>query len=196
MPASVVAICNRALDLLGQAPIVSLADDTPPGRIMSRQYALSRDVVLRSGFWNSATRRALLAADATAPAWGYARQFLLPVDCLMVTGIEADDLYGEPWRVEGRHILTDAAGPLRVRYVALIEDPGLMDPLLAEAITIRLAADCAASIPGSASMKESLEAQYQATLRLGRAMDAKEQSQDEKLNADDWLAARIMVTRY
>ena len=78
--ASVVEICNRALDKLGEAPIVSLADDIKASRACARTYAPVRDAVLRDHPWNCAIHRTVLAAEAEAPAWGYQRRFPLPVD--------------------------------------------------------------------------------------------------------------------
>lgn len=175
--------------MLGQRPIISF-DGTGVGAICERNYPLSRDAVLRSYPWNSATARASLAALAEAPAWGFARQFQLPDDCLRVVDSEGDLTSGVQWRREGDRILTDAGAPLRIRYIRRVEDPGLFDPMLSDVIAAHLAAAVAYSVTGSASAVETATALYERRAREARMMDAREQSQDEALAADTWFNAR------
>lgn len=190
MAESVVAICNRALDYLGQSPITSLDDGTAAARIMSRQYATSRDIVLRSYPWNCAMARVSLAALTSAPAWGFTKQYQLPVDCLRVVEIQGDVDSRIGWRVEGRRLLCDEAGPLRIRYLRQIVDPTEIDALCGDAIAARLAADTARSITGSASDVEMMMARLRMIMDEARATDGREQSQDDGIVADDWLASR------
>lgn len=188
--ASVVDICNRALDLIGQPPITSLTDASKAASACNRNYPLSRDAVLSSYPWNSAVKRASLAALVSAPAYGYARQFQLPADCLRVLDSDGD-LDGATWRREGRVLLTDEASPLRIRYVAQITDTTLFDPMLVEAIASHLAAAIAFQVAGSGEMQQRMLALHAQTIREARAMDARESSQDAALRADDWLYGRI-----
>ncbi len=190
MAESVVAICNRSLDYLGQAPITSLEDGTAAARIMARQYATSRDVVLRSYPWNCAMARVSLAALVETPTWGFLKQYALPVDCLRVVEIEGDVDSRIAWRIEGRRILCDEAGPLNVRYLRQITDPTEIDALCGDAIAARLAADTARSITGSASDVEMMMARLRMIMDEARATDGREQSQDDGIVADDWLASR------
>ena len=190
MAESVVAICNRALDYLGQSPITSLEDGSTAARIMSRQYATSRDVVLRSYPWNCAMARASLAALVEAPAWGFLKQYQLPVDCLRVVEIDGDVDSRIQWRVEGRRLLCDEAGPLNIRYLRQIADPTEIDAMCGDAIAARLAADTARSITGSTSDVEMMMARLRMIMDEARATDGREQSQDDGIVADDWLAAR------
>ena len=190
MASSEVAICNRALTLLGQPLITSLNDPGRTAETMRLNYPLSRDAVLRGYPWNSATRRASLASSATAPDWGYARAFPLPPDCLRVMDSEGD-LIGVRWRVEGRQILTDAGAPLRIRYVAAVTDPALYDPLLSEAIAAHLAMMSAIAVTGSDAAMNRAAGLYQSVVREARGIDAREQSQDEALSATSWLDARV-----
>jgi hypothetical protein len=190
MATSVVEICNRALDYLGQSPITSLEDNSKAANACRRGYPLSRDYVLRSYPWNSAVRRARLAALATAPEWGFARQFQLPVDCLRVIDSEGD-LDGEVWRREGNLLLTDAAAPLNIRYVAAITDPAQMDSMLTECIAAHLASALAFAVQGSNETQQRAFATFQGIIRQAQAMDARESSQDEVLVANTWLNARF-----
>jgi hypothetical protein len=194
MVASVVEICCRALDHLGQPPILSLEDPTKTAAACSRGYPISRDAVLRAYPWNCATRRASLAALTTAPAWGYGRQFQLPNDCLRVLETEGD-LSGTTWRREGNLILTDEAAPLRVRYIAQVTDPAQFDALLVDAIAAHLAGAIGYAVTGSGEAVQRAMAIYERVLTDARKIDARESSQDETLVDDSWLVSRLMGAR-
>jgi hypothetical protein len=181
---SVVAVCNRALDMLGAEPVTSLADNTKAARLCARNFEPVRDAVLRAYPWNAAIRRAALPALADAPPWGYARQFQLPdgpapEPCLRLLAIEGEVDFGRAYKIEGRRVLTDAPAPLNVLYIARIADPSLLDPMLHDAIATRLAADLSYSLTASAALGQSLMEIYQAKLAEARATDAQEGSADD-----------------
>ena len=50
--ASVVDICNGALNQLGATTIVSLTEDSKNGRLCNARYTQIRDSVFRSHPWN------------------------------------------------------------------------------------------------------------------------------------------------
>ncbi len=187
MSLSAVQICNRALDILGADPILSLADNTEAGRLCNRNYAAVRDAVIRAYPWNAAMRRASLPALVEAPAWGFARAYELPTDCLRLWRVE-DEGFAE-WRVEGRRVVSDAGPPLRILYLASLDDTTLLDPLMGEAMAGRLAADLAYRLTGSTSLANHAWTIYQAKLAEARRVDAQEGT-PEGLVARDWLDAR------
>lgn len=187
MSLSAVQVCNRALDILGADPILSLADNTEAGRLCNRNYAAVRDAVLRAYPWNAAMRRAALPALAEAPAWGAAFAYELPSDCLRLWRVENEGF--ADWRVEGRRVVSDIGPPLRVLYLASLDDTGLLDPLMGEAIAGRLAADLAYRLTGSTSLGAQAWSMYQAKLAEARRVDAQEGTPDG-LVARDWLDAR------
>jgi len=185
---SVVAICNRALDMLGAEPVTSLDDNTKAARLCARNYEPVRDAVLRAYPWNAAVRRAALAALAEAPAWGYARQFQLPEGpspepCLRLLAIDGETEFDLRYKIEGRRVLTDEAAPLNILYIARIDDPASLDPQLADVIATRLAADLSYSLTASAALGQSLMDIYQAKLNEARVTDAEEGSPDELVSA-------------
>lgn len=191
MAGSVTEICNRALDLLGARPIVSLDDPTIEARLCGRNYATARDAVLRLYPWNDAAGRASLAADLAAPAFGFANAFTLPIDCLRVVAVEGEVRFRISWRVEGNKVLSDGGAPLLIRYTKRLVDPGLIGPLLADVIAAQLAAVVAFGITNSASRAQEMQALRGLMLREARQVDALEQSQDEQVTADDWSGARF-----
>ena len=188
--ASVVEICNRALDKLGEAPIVSLADDIKASRACARAYAPVRDAVLRDHPWNCAIHRTALAAEAEAPAWGYARRFPLPVDCLRVLEVEGEAAGpGAGWIVEGRAVLTDIGAPLRVRYLRRLTDATLFDPLLAEALAARLAVELCEALTQSNTKRQMLLEDYAEIVARARSADGQEGT-PPALAESPWVLAR------
>jgi hypothetical protein len=188
-------VVNRALDHLKAAPILDLGEDTERARLMARAFPTTRDAVLRHYPWNCARRRTKLAADAAAPAFDYGRQFPLPegpdpLRCLRVLRVgEWPD--HTRWRVEGRMLLCDEAGPLPIEYIGRLIDVAQWDALLEDAVALKLAADTAWNVTGSESRGEVLLAAYARALILARRADAREQSQDEEVIADRYTTARL-----
>ncbi|WP_374656118.1 hypothetical protein [Dongia sp.] len=190
MAISTVSICNRALDLLGADPIISLEDGTKAANLCQRNFEPSADSVLRLYPWNAALRRARLPALAEQPAWGYLYQFQLPQGpepafCLRL--LEVDD--GTDYRVEGRRILTDYAAPLDVLYIGRIVDVASYDPLLAEAVAAKLAVHLAGNLTESGSRIEAARDYLRGILAEAKAIDAQEGGTSD-LVVDAWLAAR------
>lgn len=179
-----VSISNRALTFLGAQPITSLDDDTKEARACKRMYEQSRDQCLRGHPWNFAIKRVALPADTTAPAWDYTNAFSWPSDCLRI--IEVDTL--EEWVVEGRKIVSDAAAPLNIVYIAEVTDPTTFDALFTEAYAYRLAADIAYDITASQQVLNNMETLYQRKLAEARLVDAQEALPADE---DSWLDSRI-----
>lgn len=191
MTASVVSICNRALDYLGQKPITSLEDGSAAAGILNRMYEGTRNLVLRSYPWNCATARTSLAALTSTPDWEFDYEYQLPTDCLRVIEYKDAVPYNIKWRIEGRKLRTTESGPVYIRYIREVTDAAEFDPMLADAIAARLAADCAISITGEASKRQLALQVYDLTLKEARRIDSKEQSQDEVITADTWTRARL-----
>ena len=183
--ASTVAICNRALALVGEDPIASLTDDSEAARRCRLLYADTRDAVLRAHPWNAATARTALAPLAEPPAFGFRRQFQLPFDCLRVLGVAERRAR---FRIEGRRLLTDA-GEASIVYIRRLDDPSFFDALIADAIAARLAHDLAYALAGSTGLSGRLWELYVRKLAEARKADAQEGAA-ERLEADAWTGAR------
>ena len=82
--ASVVDICNSALNLLGASTITTLTEDSKNARLCNQRYEPIRNRTFRSHAWNCLTKRVQLAKDSAAPVVEFANQFTLPSDCLRV----------------------------------------------------------------------------------------------------------------
>lgn len=127
--------------------------------------------------------RVALAADTTSPVWEYSNSFPWPSDCLRI--IEVDTT--EEWSVEGRNIVTDAAAPLNILYIADITDTSIYDAKFVEAYAMRLASDVAYELTANQTVVASVSTAYSSLIQEARLVDAQ-----ETLSASEntWLEAR------
>ena len=183
MAGSIVDIANKALTYLGADPMTALTDDTVEGRAINRIHEQSRQYCLRDHPWNFAMTRVALAADTTSPVWEYSNSFPWPSDCLRI--IEVDTT--EEWSVEGRNIVTDAAAPLNILYIADITDTSIYDAKFVEAYAMRLASDVAYELTANQTVVASVSTAYSSLIEEARLVDAQ-----ETLSASEntWLEAR------
>jgi len=177
--ASVVDICNSALNLLGASTITQLTEDSKNARLCNQRYEPIRDRMFRSHSWNCLTKRVQLAEDSSAPVVEYTNQFTLPSDCLRVLKIHngtTDSIASSlDYAVEGRKIKTDE-GTVFLVYIAKIIDPNEYDTYLVEALAAALAADLAYAITNNATLAKNYEATAEERLREARFIDATENS--------------------
>ena len=192
--ASVVDICNGALNQLGASTILSLTEDSKNARLCNARYTQVRESLFRSHPWNCLQKRIQLAADTTAPAWGFTSAYTLPADCLRLLRILD---YDSNHKVEGRKILTNNSS-MKILYVARIEDPNEYDELLRETISAALAADIAYAVTSSNPVSLNMYNLYQTKLKDARFVDATEgqnTSQEDGMadvvDANDFLSSRF-----
>jgi hypothetical protein len=192
--ASIVEICNSALNQLGASTILALTENSKNGRICNSRYDTVKDAVLRSHPWNCATKRQILAQDTDTPAWGFTYQYTLPSDCLRVLAIQN---YDSDYKIEGRKILSNDS-EINLIYIATISDPNEMDVLLREVIGSALAADIAYAVTANASISRQMEERYLLKLKDARHADASEgYNTDPTLgNVDQILAEDYLNSRF
>lgn len=178
--ASNVDICNSALNSIGASNIISLTEDSKAGRVCNQRFEPVRDAVMRAHPWNCLIRRAILAQDATAPAFEYDYSYQLPTDpyCLRVLEIENEDLMQVTYVIEGRKLLTDE-GTMKIRYLARITDANEYDSLLVETVSAALASEISYALANSASLQSQMVQLYQMKLSEARFVDATEGTPDE-----------------
>jgi len=185
---SVVEICNAALLKLGEPAILSLSEERKAAQLCRQRYAGARDAVLRDHPWNCAGARASLAALSEAPAWGYARQYAWPTNCVRINAVEGQE--GGDWVSEGRRVLTDLGPPIHIQYNRRVEDPNDFDALFAEALASFLAWQLAESLTQSNSRRDAALKDYSEAKRRAALADAQE-GVAAVLPEDSWLEARI-----
>ena len=196
---SVVDICNEAMDLLGAATITALTENSKEARLCNRRFETVRDAVLRSHPWNTAIRRASLAQDSDAPAFGFTYQYTLPTDpyCLRVLSFWNSNVDSEVaaydsqvmFKIEGRKVLSNE-GTCKITYLARVTDTEQYDSLLSSTIAHKLAAETAHAITGSTSVSQAMQQLYQSRLSEARSIDAMEGMPD-KIIADDFVNIRF-----
>ena len=177
--ASVVDICNSALNLLGASTISALTDDSKNARLCNQRYEPVRNRVFRGHAWNCLTKRVQLAQDSTAPVIEYSYAYTLPSDCLRVLKIHTgstDSIASEvDYQVEGRKIKTNQ-GTVYLVYIAIDTDPNNYDSYLQESISHQLAADICYAITNNATLAKNYMERSDERLREARFIDATENS--------------------
>ena len=168
--ASVVDICNGALNQLGASTILTLTEDSKNARLCNARYTQVRDSLFRSHPWNCLIKRVELARNTEVPSWGFSYQFTLPADCLRVLTILN---YDYDYKVEGRKILANH-GTVKIQYVARIDDANQYDELLRETISAALAADIAYAVTSSNPTAANMYQLFQSKLKEARFVDATE----------------------
>lgn len=194
MATSDVSISNLALQKLGAARIVSLAEDSPQARECNACYEAMRDLELRKHRWSFAITRVALAADVTAPAFGPAKYFTLPADFLRLLEPDSSENYNTlDWRIEtnsgSKKIATDSSSPLNIRYVARIEDPAQFDAAFVEALACRMAIQMCEKLTQSNTKMQAVAEQYKDAIREARRVNAIEVVSAEP-PTDTWDTAR------
>jgi hypothetical protein len=198
--ASQIDIANRALTKMGAARIISLSDDVKAARSVASMWDIVRDAELRARNWSFAIKREALAASSTAPAYGYNYQFPVPSDFLRLVSVgeyyppaSLTDYRGSDesaWRVEGRNILHDDAGPLYIRYVARIDDTAQWDATFVESFACRLAAELAEELTQSSSKKDTAWGEHKKAISEAVRANAIELP-PEPLADDSWVLGRV-----
>jgi hypothetical protein len=191
--ASVVNMCNSALNLLGASTITALTDDTKNARLCNQRYEPVRNRVFRSHAWNCLHKRVQLAQNSTAPIIEYTYAYALPSDCLRVLKIHngsTDSIATAlDYKLEGRNIVTDE-GTIYLIYIALDTDPNNYDSYLREAISHQLAADLCYAITNNATLANQYMTRADERLREARFIDATENSLDI-VEANEFTNARL-----
>jgi len=188
--ASTVDICNGALNQLGATTILSLTEDSKNARLCNSRYTQVRDGLFRTHPWNCLQKRVELAADTTAPAWGFSYAYTLPADCLRLLKILD---YDSNYKVEGRKILSNTSS-MKILYIGRITDPNEYDELLRETLSASLAADIAFAVTSNNTTATNMYNLFQDKLRDARFVDSTEgQNIDQDLGMSDQIDAGTFI---
>ena len=191
--ASVVEICNSALNLLGASTITALTEDSKNARLCNQRFEPIRDRMFRSHAWNCLTKRVELAEDSSAPVVEFANQFTLPTDCLRVLKVHngtTDSIASSiDYAVEGRKIKTNE-GTVYLVYIAIDTDPNNYDTYLQESISHQLAADIAYAVTNNATLANNYMTRADERLREARFIDATENALGT-IESNEFVDARL-----
>jgi len=188
--ASIVGICNGALNQLGATTILSLTEDSKNARLCNSRFTQVRDALFRTHPWNCLQKRIQIAADSTAPAWGFSFAYTLPADCLRLLKILD---YDSNYKVEGRKILSNTSS-MKILYIARVIDPNEYDELLRETLSASLSADIAFAVTSNNTTSQNMYQLYQEKLRDARFVDSTEgQNVDQDLGMADVIDAGTFI---
>jgi hypothetical protein len=188
--ASTVDICNGALNQLGATTILSLTEDSKNARLCNSRFTQVRDAVFRSHPWNCLQKRVELAADTTAPAWGFSYAYTLPADCLRLLRILD---YDSNYKVEGRKILSNTSS-MKILYIGRITDPNEYDESLRETLSAALGADIAFAVTSNNQTATNMYNLFQDKLKDARFIDSTEgQNIDQDLGMSDQIDAGTFI---
>lgn len=186
------AICNLALDILKEAPISSIYDQRPIGKWCKRNFATQRDAALSVASWNFARQRRVISADATAPTFGWDYAYTLPGECIRALPLTYDGtVEGSPvaHEVEASQILTNLAGPIKVRFIARVVNYDAYHPLFIDYLSARLARRMAHWLTGKTSFLQIAAGLMQQAWVEAWTVNAIEGDTPRPAD-DDWIDAR------
>ena len=191
--ASIVNMCNSALNLIGASTISALTEDTKNARLCNQRYEPVRNRVFRGHNWNCLIKRVELAQNSTAPVMEYTYAYALPSDFLRVLKIHngtTDSIAADlDYKVEQKNIVTNQT-TVYLAYIALDTDPNNYDAYLREAISHQLAADLAYAITNNATLANNYMTRADERLREARFIDATENSL-VTIEANEFTDARL-----
>lgn len=184
-------ICNKALDLLGEPPIISVDDNTRAGRLCKKNFDLARDYVTSLHPWRFARKRVVMAPMTDTPAFGFDNQFQLPSDMLrhfLVTTDANQPL--EDYKIEGDVLLSDL-NPIYLVYIARLTDALLSrsDPTFAEAVSAYLAFVMATPLTQNSQLQQGMAQYFELSLKRARGIDSKN-DQPQQIHANEFIEAR------
>ena len=190
LPTANANIGAQAFRFMELAPFSSFADDTPQARDAAEQYPVARRMMLEACDWSFASTVKALPELAPAqvvadPAFEFT--YSLPGDCVRFLG--PLDIHVR-WRIDGRHLRADAAGPLTVRYTADVEDDQRMPAAFQTALALRLAALLSPMWVGADSKTQSLDQRAEMAMRTAMKLDSRSASVErydgEGFGVRDW----------
>jgi|LauGreDrversion4_2_1035121.scaffolds.fasta_scaffold155882_2 hypothetical protein len=200
MAASNVAIANLALTKLGDLRILNLTDNTKPAREVNAVFDMARDYLQRRFSWRYCIKRANLAADSGTPLWDWSYQYQIPTDCLRILQVgqwypspDLSDLIstgGQEYVLEGKYILSNQAGPLKLRYLSRVTDPVQFDTAFDMAFSAYLAYLVAEPLTASAEAKQMAYQDYRNAVKDAVIANAIE-NPPESLADQTWILARL-----
>mgnify|MGYP001248553905 FL=1 len=187
--ASLVEIYNMSLMMLGGQTVTSVSDTTTRAILCNQFYPFARDATLRAYPWNCARYTQVLSLLVAAPTHEeWSTQFTLPTSpyCLWVPKALNEDL---EYEVNGRTLLSNESA-VTLNYIRRIDDTGLYDSLLVEALAARLSHNLAYPLTGVASTAELMWKLYLNKIQEARTADGMEDGRELKYQSNSLTEVR------
>lgn len=184
-PTTAVAICNLALDRLGQNPVASIDPPTTPTEVVcARHYDQTRRALLRKFLFNFSKKFAVWTADSTeVPAFGFTTAYRLPSDFIRLLALGditvlSGDTPGLLYELSNGFLYCDSgdatAGGANVAYTFDAQDVTRFDPLFISVMYLQMAKDMAFKFTLKQSLVESIDRELQNELLAAAAAAGQE----------------------
>ena len=209
--ASVVEICNLALQNIGANNISSLNESTTEAIECNLRYNTARRALLNMHLWNFAVKRVQLSRETATPAFNYNYQYALPADFLymIMTSIEEEyqsgipqtrrvsylytqdvGYYGLPdkYAIEGKKLLSYEE-EVKIVYVADITDTEQFDGVFTELLARYLSYLISYRIVGSKSERDTQKLIFDNDLAEFQSIDS-QQGTFNRIETSTFLSER------
>ncbi len=190
--ASVVQICNLALNFIGANTINALTEGSQEARRCNLIYEDVRDDLLASHAWNFAVVRIALATPVDDPPLDWSYIFQIPSDCLRPLYVEAaTGVQDVEYRIESGRVLTNFDDDLTLVYVKRETDPEKYDPLFTAALWTRLAMELAFPLTNDENIVNRAEKRHTAALlKATNAHGPVKEEFSRTQTEDSWISGR------
>lgn len=170
-------IANTALAYLGEMEISDINDpSSKPARSCKKFMDDTIHEVLRTHRWSCALQLAELPLAGDEPLWGFNKSFILPNDRLLI--LEVNGIATGPtqqhYDIQGNRLFSNW-DTCKIRYVKRIDVPA-MDPLLANAIALKLASKVCIPLTLNSSLQQSCVAQFNLAVQEAKRINAIEKT--------------------
>ena len=187
---------NKALILLGVAPVGSLSDNTQAARTMNGLIVTTKQAVLSDFAWSFALRLQPLVeitnTETPPPGWSYTWTYPGNAACLYQVYESSHKMKVPFIVVDGTTspnvICTNEKG-VNVEYTEMVTNLAQWRDGAAEAFVNRLAADAAVALKGSQDMAMGFLQKYSLLLSTARANSVNEEHILQK-RATDYIDVR------
>jgi len=172
-----VALCSRALILLGEAPITSLETESAPSQVANTLYATVLDAALASYPWRFALVETTLAKESSAPAnegWQYAYQLpstYLHLNRVMVAPGARGSIPN--YEVVGELIYTNVSDGLLVETIQRPVE-SKFPPHFVKFLVYQLASDFAIAVTENADKWDVFSKLAEREQRIARHVDSRQ----------------------
>lgn len=199
--ASQTDICNQALILIGDDPIVSIDDKSKQARTLKAIYDMQRQAELRANRWKFSLTRSLLPAQTNNPAGSpFSYSYALPTSCLKVIDVNGirQSLGSIDYRsgmeklydFQGNVLLTNFTAPITLHFVQDVTVTTQFDALFVVAFSALLAWKASYSLAQSATVTSQCEKFYRRRIVEAKMQDAIEKL-PEGIADDSWVLSRL-----
>lgn len=174
MASSKVEIANIALVGLRAAVINSFSDGTTEANAVNVIWDTVRQSELAKHPYNFAMKRATLNRLVSTPAFGYAYQYQLPVDCLRVWRVDGHYDY----RIEGNKLLTDETSA-KIVYVYDNEDITTWSSMFSDLVAARMRVELAYTLAADETLIRLSKELYDRKLVQVKYVDSSQDFTDQ-----------------